>query len=86
MTDIWPNMLIRETCVREASVLDHAVVLGRGNRHENWGQVMQIGKLVRLITVEPLKLALEQPTSEPEPELTESPEPAPAPDQAPVTA
>ena len=78
-------MLIRETCVREASVLDHAVVLGCGNRHENWGQVMQIGKLVRSITVEPLKLPLEQPTSEPEPELTESPGPAHEPEQDPVT-
>jgi len=46
---------------------------------------MQIGKLVRSITVEPLKLPLEQPTSEPEPELTESPGSAHEPEAAPVT-
>jgi hypothetical protein len=45
---------------------------------------MQIGKLVRTIVVEPLELLVEQPTNEPEPELTQSPEPAHEPEQVPV--
>jgi len=50
--------------------------------HENWGQVMQIGKLVRTLVVESLELKLpaEQPDSEPE-KLTPSPEPAHEPEQ-----
>ena len=50
--------------------------------HENWGQVMQIGKPVRTLVVEPLELKLpaEQPDSEPE-KLTPSPEPAHEPEQ-----
>ncbi|HXM66276.1 MAG TPA: hypothetical protein VN911_06055 [Candidatus Acidoferrum sp.] len=50
--------------------------------HENWGQVMQIGKPVRTLVVEPLELKLpaEQPDSEPE-KLTPSPQPAHEPEQ-----
>src|SRR5450631_736698 len=45
--------------------------------------MMQIGKPLRTIIVEPLELPVEQPTREPEPEPIQSPEPEPQ--QVPVT-
>ena len=55
-----------------------------GNQHENWERMMQIGKPLRTIVVEPLELPVEQPTREPEPEPIQSPEPKPEPQQVPA--
>ena len=54
-----------------------------GNRNENWEEMMQIGKPLRTIVVEPLELPVEQPTREPEPEPIQSPESEP--EQVPAT-
>ena len=59
-------------------------MLGSKAKHENWGQMMQIGKPLRTIVVEPLELPVEQPTREPEPEPIQSPEPEPEPQQVPA--
>jgi len=71
-------------CTRQES--EHARLLAIGNRHETRGQMMKIGKPVRTVIVEPLELPVEQPTFEPEPELTLSPEPTRGPESVPVTA
>jgi hypothetical protein len=37
-----------------------------GNENDNWGQMMQIGKPLRTIVVEPLELPVNDPTAAPE--------------------
>ena len=57
-----------------------------GNRNENWEEMMQIGKPLRTIVVEPLELPASDPTGAPisDPPAPQ-PESEPEPEQVPAT-
>ena len=59
-------------------------MLGSKGNMKTGSRMMQIGKPLRTIVVEPLELPVEQPTREPEPEPIQSPEPKPEPQQVPA--